>query len=454
MKSSFKITSLTESYALKSLLLIGLCYLLLFPLHTFEKAIEKRQAHYTSLKEDLRKNWGGQQSLTGPILILPYERHIISINTVTDEMGQSKTLSKDIFTEKTAIIYPEKLIIDGQLDTEYKQSGLNQALVYSAAIKLNGQYNITALTEKCSHNCSILWDKASLSVGLKDTKTILNISNIQWDNQRLKLLPGSLLENLIGNGFHANINGIKPRRNTIAFQLDLIITGSNQFNITPIGEVTKLKLTTNWTTPEFIGGILPKEIIENKAGFTAVWEIPSLARNYPQQHSIDINNISDTERAAIESLQIGIQLDNTIDRYSNTLKLSQYALLFPILTFLCLFIVEINSKSKISLSHYLLTGLLLGIFYLLLAALAEHREYFEAYIISATTITLITFFTTWLSLKRLLPSLLLLILLAGLYSVFYSLLYFPDYSLLAAAGLFVSLTTLLLISNRKSGHHY
>ncbi|MCK5726482.1 MAG: inner membrane CreD family protein [Thiotrichaceae bacterium] len=453
MKSSFKISSLIESYPVKALLLVGLCYVLTFPLQKFEEIIEQRQTHYTSLKKDLRENWGGKQALTGPLLIVPYERHESSVNTITDEKGQSKILSKNIFTEKTLLILPERLNIEGQVDTEFKQSGINKALVYSAAIKLSGKFNMSQLMDECQRNCKILWNKAWLSIALKDTKTILDTSNLQWASKRLKLRPGSSLEKLVGNGFHAKIDGVKPKRETVPFQLDLILTGSNQLSIAPIGEVTKLNLTTNWPTPEFIGGILPEIINEentNGRGLSATWEIPSLARNYPQYREIDLKNIDKAERAVLDSLQVGIQIESSVERYSNTLKLSQYALLFPILTFLCLFIVESNSQRKIPLSHYLLTGLLLGLFYLLLAALAEHREYLEAYYAAAGSITIIIFLTTWLNLRRFWPSLLLLILTSGLYAVFYSHLYFPDLTLLVAASLFIFVTSLLLVSNRKT----
>jgi inner membrane protein len=78
-------------------------------------------------------------------------------------------------------------------------------------------------------------------------------------------------------------------------------------------------------------------------------------------------------------------------------RVLKYAILFIALTFLIFFSTEIIYKLRLHPIHYLLVGLALAEFYLLLLALMEHVGFFWAYVIAAAmTISLISLYSRYI----------------------------------------------------------
>lgn len=114
----------------------------------------------------------------------------------------------------------------------------------------------------------------------------------------------------------------------------------------------------------------------------------------------------------------------------------KYAILFIVLTFTTLFLIELLSVVRLHPVEYLLVGFALCLFDVLLLALAEHLGFLPAYAAAAlATIGLISLYTRSLVRSwRKIP--VLSATLAGLYAYLYGLLVARDHSLLlGAAGL-------------------
>ena len=50
----------------------------------------------------------------------------------------------------------------------------------------------------------------------------------------------------------------------------------------PVGQTTIVTIKADWPHPSFQGGYLPVERAITGQGFTARWDIPNLARTFPQ----------------------------------------------------------------------------------------------------------------------------------------------------------------------------
>src|SRR5262249_30879639 len=59
----------------KIVLVGGLVVLLLLPIEWIRGLIGKRQARHAGVKTELASTWGGQQTLAGPVVTLPYQEH-------------------------------------------------------------------------------------------------------------------------------------------------------------------------------------------------------------------------------------------------------------------------------------------------------------------------------------------------------------------------------------------
>jgi len=123
--------------------------------------------------------------------------------------------------------------------------------------------------------------------------------------------------------------------------------------------------------------------------------------------------------------------------------------LLILITFLSFFLWENLSGSAIHAMQYLMVGLALALFYLLLLALSEHLEFDLAYGISAgALVALITLYLTGV-LGRVKLALRAGAGLASLYALLYWILRSEDYSLLMGALLLFGVLAILMTTTRR-----
>ena len=126
-----------------------------------------------------------------------------------------------------------------------------------------------------------------------------------------------------------------------------------------------------------------------------------------------------------------------------------YAALLIIITFLSFFLWENLSGSRVHAMQYLMVGLALAMFYLLLLALSEHIVFELAYAVSAgALVALITVYLTGV-LRSFRLALGAGAGLATLYALLYWILRSEDYSLLMGALLLFGLLSILMITTRR-----
>lgn len=214
----------------------------------------------------------------------------------------------------------------------------------------------------------------------------------------------------------------------------------------PLGRQTSVNLTSKWGDPSFIGSYLPKSHQITDAHFDANWEVSYFARNYPQAWHEDQSNRNTNQ---LEQSRFGVSLITPVDFYQQTERSTKYGILFLALTFLVFFLFETLSKSRIHIVQYVLVGLALCLFYLLLLSLSELYGFFPAYLMaSVPTVLLISLYTYAISTERkLFLSGLMGFMLVALYTYLYALLQLEDYALLfGTIGLFIVLAAFMYIT--------
>jgi inner membrane protein len=224
--------------------------------------------------------------------------------------------------------------------------------------------------------------------------------------------------------------------------MTLQLRGSQNISFLPLGRKTEARISSTWKSPSFSGAFLPQNRIINEKSFEAQWEIFEYNRQYPQQWANTSWNFY--------SSSFGIDFFIPVDEYQKITRSIKYSILFISLTFLAFFVFfELFNKKRIHPIQYLLVGLALCLFYLLLVSLSEHMAFDKAYGISGFGIIALTTIYTWsMSQKRYL-SVLMGMIITGLYGFLYVTLSMEDYALLMGSmGLFVILAA-VMIGTRK-----
>lgn len=158
------------------------------------------------------------------------------------------------------------------------------------------------------------------------------------------------------------------------FRFPLQLTGTERLAIAPTGEANTVTLKSDWQHPSFGGRFLPREREITGSGFTARWEVSHLARNFANALAA-----SDAETPEV----IDVSFMDPVNVYLQSERAVKYGILFIALTFAGFFLTEILRRSPLHPLQYLLVGLALALFFLLVIALSEHIPFVAAYSIAA-----------------------------------------------------------------------
>ena len=127
----------------------------------------------------------------------------------------------------------------------------------------------------------------------------------------------------------------------------------------------------------------------------------------------------------------------------------KYGNLIVLLTFTAFFLVEMGRRLMLHPMQYLLVGLALVIFFLLLLALSEHMAFGLAYLVAAgACVGLVAVYTTS-ALGSRLNGTIVTMTLGGLYGMLYAILRSEDNALLMGSLLlFFALAAVMLVTRR------
>ena len=416
--------------------------LLLIPLAMIQDQIAQRAMHQKQAKEEIARAATGAQTLTGPVLAIRYQMKAPVESYRDMSTGQILTRSTQPMEKYTAFIPAKTLEIRGSADVEQRYRGIYRARLFHLDLKVKGTFNLPAnlapVTEEkdeISEAHAVMLFSVSDAHGMNSSPEVLvdqrpapfgTPKDKRFDN----ILPGNPLE--------VDLGAWTPgEARTIDFSFPLRLTGTENLSIAPTAENNVVQLQSNWKHPSFRGRFLPRTRQIERDGFNAQWEISQLARN-----------LEKTLQPRSEEVLGGYFME-PVDVYRQSERAVKYGKLFIVLTFATFFLGEILRRRPMHVMQYLLVGLALTIFFLLLVALSEHLPFLAAYIAAAGgCISLIAFylagvFGSWRPASAFGGG------LAGLYAMLYVILQLEDKALLTGSLLLFAVLAAIMTSTRR-----
>ncbi len=367
---------------------------LLIPIAFLHGIIEDREDYRQEAVNSIAASWGNSQSINPPILYF-------------NKKNETESVKKD---------FPlNNYDVSVQISTETRKKGIFKVPVYTAQVSLKGDFK------------NIYGNNAAKNViaeiSVKDSTGFID-EPVFKIGQNPAATSGS-------TQFITNIN---PSDNVIPFEITYKIRGLNDLYMGVAGQSNKYSVEGNWSDPSFVGNFLPSKRNVEKDYFSANWSVPKIATS------------------SIVHPVIGVSLLMPVDNYRMTDRTLKYAFLFLSLTFISYFIFEIVSKDKRKIHplQYCMLGAAIQIFYLLLVSISEFISFGWAYLIAALMIIcligLYTFFVLTKS-KGKVFSILIVLLMAMLYTFLYVLLLLQDFALLLGSlGMFVIIAAVMYIT--------
>ncbi|HVO40462.1 MAG TPA: cell envelope integrity protein CreD [Spirochaetia bacterium] len=425
------------------LVIIGVLLLLfLWPLFMFQLLVREREERRKQTESEIMQSWGGEQTLAGPILTVPYIAHS------TDEKGRR------VESVEAAFFLPDSLVIDGRLLPETRSRGMYEVTVSTADLSLRGTFHAPDFSGWRVSPADILWDQAALSLELPDMRALQERVPLSWGGTKGEFHSGKGGAGMFAGEIRASLSGLGPggaategrgasSGGAIPFSFTLALRGGDSIRFLPLGDETVVTISSPWKSPNFNGSYLPVRRSLSTAGFDAQWRVISMARAYPQRW-----RGAEIEPQSVLGTGFGVSLMTPVDTYLKTTRALKYGLLFLFLPFGTLFLFEVFSGRRIHPLQYLLIGLADCIFYLLLLSLAEHIGFALAYAAaSAACAALVTLYTVAVVKRS--TGIVMLPVLAAAYGFLAVVLNSEDFALLiGAVGLFALLGIVMYLTRK------
>jgi len=418
MKTNFG----TDMIFVKVIVIAVLAVVMLLPINLIKSLVEEREENQKSVQDEISEKWGGSQTVSGPVLVLPYQA------------GMDKNQNPII---NYAYFLPDSYNVEGNIDTEERSRTLFKTLVYQSNLQVNGKFSLPDYAKLNIRPEQVHWNDAFVLIGVTYLQGIKNkiVFNVNGKPQTVQ--PGVKNNTLVESGVTVNIP-LDPATDSYNFDFELALNGSEGMYFNPVGKESSVHLKSPWKTVSFDGNYLPAKRTVNNAGFDAKWDVFDYNRNFVQMWVGD-NSI-------VKSSVLGVDMKFPVDKYQMTMRSVKYAIMFIVLTFVVFFLVELLSRKRIHPVQYLLVSCALVIFYTLLLAISEHISFGLSYLISAfATTALISIYSTTMfrSIKQ---AGMMGLFLTGLYAYLYIVLQQENLSLLfGAVGLFIALAIVMFV---------
>ena len=414
------------SKSFKLIIIAALSLLLLIPAMMIQDTIRERENTRSTVISEVSQKWGNAQSIAGPFINIPFEV----------QLGEG---DKQTTITKVATFLPEELFIDGVVSPNKLKRSLYEVILYEGAFEIDANFNALDFSKWNANPDLILWDKASISLGLTDLRGISDKIEFSLNTKKLEVEPGISENTIMRSGISVKTKLGADTNYRVRIKLNL--NGSDRLYFIPLGKSTKVGISSTWPSPGFEGAFLPKKRDVNDDGFESNWHVLHLNRNYPQQW---LDN-----QFYVDDSAFGVRLIEPVDQYQKAFRSVKYAFMFISLTFMIFFFAEIKNKLKIHPIQYLLVGLALVVFYTLLISLSEHISLNLAFLVSSLSIIgLISLYAASIFKKKAFVASVALSL-SALYTFLFTILQLEDYSLLMGSiGLFV-IIALLMFAARK-----
>lgn len=375
----------------------------------------------------------GEQQLTGPLRVIPWTEQQISV----DEQGVQRMRT----VHGQELQMPQQLQFDGQMLPEQRRVGLFNVPVYTWRGRISAQF--AAFTPSLLPGR--VYGKPYLVMGISDVRGVVGTPRLQLDGRAVALQAGSQALHTLTAGVHAPLpleGGQALPASRLA--LEIAIDGTRSLAVVPVGDDSRVQLRSSWPHPSFGGDFLPAQRQVSAGGFSADWAVSSLASKAQEQLQ---QALAQNHPQLLEKVQVS--LHDPVDVYTQALRAAKYGVLFIVLTFVGFGIYDLVKQLDLHPLQYLLVGLALVMFFLLLLSLAEHLPFALAYLLA--TLACIALQAWYLSgvLHSWGRALGFAALLSALYGALYGLLISEQNALLLGSLLLFAVLALVMGLTRK-----
>jgi inner membrane protein len=377
----------------KTAALAAVIVVLLLALLRVEGVVHERQARQREAEVGLQDSLASPQTVLGPMLQM---RCVESWERNEGEGKDRKTVTER--REHVVTGWPRRLAATSEATIEPRYRGLFKLNGYLARSTLNARFDALPAPLRSAERADarMQCDRPTLAVALTDARGIRSAA-VQAGGETLPVQPGSLLKTQ-GQGFHVTLPQAVDAPLDVKVSLEL--AGTRSIGWVPVGQETSVELKSPWPHPSFAGRFLPVGREVTPAGFSARWQVSALATTAQaaaerggalcewRDDAPVYGSMATAERTVLPCVDtFGVGFIDPVNGYVLNDRAVKYGLLFILLTFVTVALVEVMRRLRVHPIQYLLVGCALTVFFLLLLSLSEHLPFWQAYLAASAACT-------------------------------------------------------------------
>jgi len=420
--------------ATTKIFIIGLVGLSMFiPLLQVQNLIEERRELQNQSAKEIASRWGDEQIVGGPVLVIP-----------------KKTSSSDAypFMEAKEVLLPDTLKVNGSMVTEKRHYGIYLTPVYTSDLTFEAVFLPEDIKSLEQTGSEWQWEKAELRLSIKDIRGLREVSNIPINGQEQRFLPSQ--SEIAGLKSLTVPIDLSKLQESYSVQVKLKLNGTQKLQFLPFARRTDVHISAQWGDPSFIGAFLPAKRTMQDDKFEASWQIPYFNRDFDQHwENIEKGSSQYYKNYEMQRMAFGVELYQPAGLYQQNTRAGKYGFLFIGLTFVAFFLFEILKKLRVHPVQYLLIGVALCTFYIVLLAFSEQIGFSMAYLIAASCVIAMVggYASSMLGGRK--AGITIGGMLTLVYGVLYGLIISEQYSLLLGAIMLLVVVGLLMYLTRR-----
>ena len=395
-------TKKRNNVLLKGCFVLLVALVLQIPILMVKGLLNDRKELSREVKSELVTSWGGSVEVTAPKLQVP-------ITKVVDK--KTEKLSREIVSSEVSI--------EANVNSQIRRRSIYDIPVYSSEMIVKGKVE---LNDNSLNDCE---GAIKLTLPFSRLKGIEGRPVVVVDGKEygVKALGKELVAELPYDVVAAG--------KALDYTIRIKLNGMERIRFYPGGSLYKVNMKSNYSDPGFKGDFLPVDRTVCDSGFEAQWIVT------------DLNTLAST------SPFFDVEFVIPASQYQQSERAMKYSFLIILLVLVSIFLVESIARCKVNIVQYIVTGLSLCLFYLLLLSISEYVTFGWSYMIAAamTTVALGSYFYGFL---RSQVALAFTGTVACLYGFIYILLQMETGALLAGTiALFIILCVIMYFTRRN-----
>ena len=445
---------------------------LLWSLWSVQGIVHERQGRQQEAEQSVANSLAGSQTLLGPVLTRTCIETWVSFQE--DDKGNRRATSE---TETHVLRLPATQVqVDAEVGVSPRHRGMFKVNGYGVKADVQARWaDLGGLTlQPRQPGAEVRCQAPVLAVAVSDARGI-RVAELRVNGQGVAVQSGSEQAHH-ARGFHAPLESVQVAAGAgLSVRLNLELAGTRAFSMAPVADTTLVSLHGDWPHPSFGGRFLPSERAVRADGFDATWKVSSLASTASQSWrmgqelcapfggsasgGVAFNPYLTPElieaaaastaadSACIETF--GVSFIQPVNPYSLSDRATKYGLLFIVLTFVGVGLMEVMRRLRVHPIQYLLVGAALSLFFLLLVSLSEHLAFGWAYLAASAACTvLLTFYGSFV-LRGWVAGLGFGAAIGGLYGVLYALLQMEQNALVLGSLLLFAVLSAVMVATRQ-----